>query len=177
MIPQWVLEGKEDIKWEKVSPTTGQATSHLHRHSPTEPFEPTSSPFSPYTLEMTSSEIYTLLVQETVYYGPWSICRKRDRRSNETIYGWNPYYHISILKHNLESSPELKSILTEFGITWDPGYGVSHCVLWYVNQKTAWKSPRHIKQFLFVCLFFGLSLKCLLISIYCASLTAWSGPQ
>lgn len=117
LIPQWVLGGKEDIKWEEVSTSAGQATSCLHHHSPTESFEPTSSPFSPYTLEMTSSEIYTLLVQETVHYSPWSICRKRDRRSNETIYGWNRYFRISILKYKLESSPEVKSILTEFGIT------------------------------------------------------------
>lgn len=36
-------EGKKDIKREKVSPTQGS----LPLHSPTEPFEPVSTPFSP----------------------------------------------------------------------------------------------------------------------------------
>ena len=66
MILQWILEGKEDINWGKVSPTAGQSTPGLHRHAPTEPSEPTSSSFCPYTLEIMSSDIYTVGPRDSV---------------------------------------------------------------------------------------------------------------
>lgn len=64
---QWVLEGKKEIQWEKGQLYPGQSTSCLYHCSPIKSFKPNSSSFSPHILDIMSSEIYTLLVQQTVY--------------------------------------------------------------------------------------------------------------
>ena len=69
MTLQEVTEGRDDAEGQEVSPLR-----RIHHSaglpSPAEPFRATSSPGSLHTLEITSSEIYTLSVQKTVCYCP-----------------------------------------------------------------------------------------------------------
>lgn len=117
MILQWVLEGKEDMKWEKVSPTPGQLASHVYSHSPTEPFEPTSSPLAFHTGSLNQWDLHSVGSRDSLLLPMIYNLGRETRDPMRWFMAETDIIILVFVKYNLESSPEVKSILIEFGIS------------------------------------------------------------